>query len=255
MTQPASLPGGARLLHLSEIDSTNAEAARLAARGERGPIWILADRQSAARGRRGRGWSETEGNLTASLLIAPDMTPERAALTSFAAALAVAELFRTLAPRAEVTMKWPNDVLLNGRKAAGILLESSGGAGRLDWLVIGIGVNLGQPPEMTEIRPGGTPPTGIAAEGGRHATPRAALEILAAALDRSLGQLTQEGFAPVRAAWMAQAARLGQRIGAGLANESLEGVFEDVDPSGALVLRTGQGGLRRIAAADIFFPD
>lgn len=171
------------------------------------------------------------------------------------AALAVADLFRVLAPAARVSMKWPNDVLLNDRKAAGILLESSGSAGRIDWLVIGVGVNLTDAPAGIDIRPGGTPPTGVVAEGGRHATPLEALAVLAEAMSRRVALFEREGFEPVRADWLAQAARLSETVEAGLANDRLEGIFEDVDLSGSLVLRTASGGLRRIAAADIFFPD
>ncbi|MEM6421173.1 MAG: biotin--[acetyl-CoA-carboxylase] ligase [Pseudomonadota bacterium] len=248
-------PGGARLLHLAETDSTNAEAARRAIAGEQGPLWIMADRQSAARARRGRSWSGGEGNLAASYLTATAMPPARAALVSFVAALAVADLCRLLAPRAEVTLKWPNDVLLNGGKVAGILLESASHAGRLDWIVVGIGVNLAAAPPPLDIRAGGTPPTSVIAEGGRKIAPDAALGLLAQALQRHLDRFMADGFEPIRADWLAQAERLGGRIGAGLATERLDGIFEDVDLSGALVLRTVSGGVRRVAAADIFFPD
>ncbi|MEL6267146.1 MAG: biotin--[acetyl-CoA-carboxylase] ligase [Pseudomonadota bacterium] len=245
---------GARVLHFAETDSTNAEAARLAAGGAEAPLWVVAGRQTAGRARRGRTWSPTEGALYASLLTRPGATAEGAALASFAAALAVGDLVATLAPGAGIAFKWPNDVLMEGAKIAGILLESSGRGAAVDWLVIGIGVNLVAAPDAAEIRPGGATPGAIAALGGRRATPGEALAILDAALDRHLDRLAREGFAPIRRDWLARAARLGQTIGAGLATGRLDGVFEDVDLNGAVVLRTPDGARRVIAAADIYFP-
>lgn len=243
-----------RRLTLGSVDSTNAEAARLAAAGEPGPLWILAREQTAGRARRGRSWTCEPGNLFVTLLSRPEFEPRRAALLSFAASLAVAELVETLTPAAEITLKWPNDVLVNGRKVAGILLESAGAAGRLDWLSIGIGVNLVGAPGDLEIRPGGTAPVSLVEAGAPPTTPEAALDHLAPAMERWLSTFEAEGFAPIRRAWLARAAHLGQRIGAGLPNETLEGIFEAVDDDGNLVLNTASGQ-RRIAAAEIFFPE
>jgi BirA family biotin operon repressor/biotin-[acetyl-CoA-carboxylase] ligase len=119
------------------LDSTNAEARRLAMGGERDPVWITAERQSAGRGRRGRVWDSGAGNLAATLLLRPDAQPATMGQLSFAAALATAEMAAHFAPDAAITVKWPNDVLADGKKLAGILLESENG-----WLAIGIGVNL-----------------------------------------------------------------------------------------------------------------
>ena len=161
----------------------------------------------------------------------------------------MADLLAHLAPGAEVRLKWPNDVLLNGAKAAGILLESFGG--RPTQLAIGIGVNLAHAPAAAEAR---WRPTSVAAETGSAPDPQAAIGILAGRLDHWLRLDAAEGFAPVRAAWLARAARLGMAVEARLPGATLTGRFEDVDTDGALVLGTA-GGRRRIAAADIFFPD
>ncbi|MEO1531022.1 MAG: biotin--[acetyl-CoA-carboxylase] ligase, partial [Pseudomonadota bacterium] len=186
------------------------------------------------------------------------LTPERAALSTFATSLAVADTVSAFLPdgAARVTLKWPNDVLVGGRKVAGILLESSAGqGGKVAWLVIGMGLNLAAAPPAGEIRPGGAAPTSLAAEGAKPASPAEALAVLGAALPRWLTSLEAEGFEAVRAPWLARAGHLGQTIGAGLARERLEGVFEDVDETGALVLRTREGAVRHISAADIYFPD
>ena len=232
---------------LDEVDSTNAEARRRAPVAA--PLWIAARRQTAARGREGRRWESPAGNLAATLLLPRDDPPAALARLSFHAALAVADLLGQLAPGAEVRLKWPNDALLNGAKVAGILLESFGGTPAQ--LAIGIGVNLAHAPAAAEAR---WRPTSVAAETGSAPEPDAALGILAERLEHWLRLDAAEGFAPVRAAWLARAARLGQPIEARLASTTLTGRFEDVDTDGALVLGTA-GGRRRIAAADIFFPD
>ncbi|MEM7500363.1 MAG: biotin--[acetyl-CoA-carboxylase] ligase [Pseudomonadota bacterium] len=253
-----TLRDGTPVLRLEKTDSTNAEAARQAAAGEAGPLWVVAARQTAARARRGRDWSSLEGNLFASYLCRPGLTPERAALATFAASLAVLDVVSALLPdgREAVTLKWPNDVLVNGRKVAGILLESSAGRdGRVAWLIIGIGINLAAAPPVGEIRPGGAAPTSVAAEGGRVPAVEEAMDMLGASLTRWLARIEADGFEAVRGPWLARAARRGETIGAGLAHERLEGIFEDVDATGALVLRTRDGTVRHISAADIYFPD
>lgn len=240
-----------RLEFLDEVDSTNEEARRRAEAGEPGPLWIAAHRQTAGRGRRARAWFGGEGNLHATLLFRPEMTARDGALLSFAACLAVADLFQTYAPEADVALKWPNDPLLNGKKAAGVLLESSGRGARLDWIAVGIGINLAHAPESVE--PGGWPATSIAAETGRPAPDLIdALTLLASAFAGWRAQLANHGFGPIRDAWIARAARLGERIEARLPNETVAGVFEDVDWDGALVLRTPSGP-RLIQAADVYF--
>jgi BirA family biotin operon repressor/biotin-[acetyl-CoA-carboxylase] ligase len=194
-------------------------------------------------------WAEASGNLYATSLIRPDMPAAQASLMSFAASLAVANLFEACGGKAQV--KWPNDTLLNGGKAAGVLLEGSGRGASLDWLAIGIGVNLRQHPPTD---PGAIhPPTSLFAETGVEISRDDALTVLAASLDSSLAILRRDGFGPIRAAWISRAARLGEQITARLPHEDITGIFEDVDAEGALVLRTPKGQ-RRIHAADIYFP-
>ncbi|MEM6932508.1 MAG: biotin--[acetyl-CoA-carboxylase] ligase [Pseudomonadota bacterium] len=239
---------------LDEVDSTNAEAARRAAAGETGPLWILARRQTAGRGRGARAWDVPAGNLAASYLFRPDCSPAEAALYSFTAGLAVAGLAAGLGASWQGgALKWPNDVLLNGRKLSGVLLESGGGRECVGWIVIGVGVNLAILPDAASLRPGAVAPTSITAEGGREVPPEEALTHLALNLERFLDIHAREGFGAIRAHWLAQAARLGQVIEARLAGRTVTGVFEDVDATGALVLRTPTGR-EEITAADVFFP-
>lgn len=240
------------LLVLDETDSTNAEARRRAEAGEAGPLWIAARRQTAGRGRRGRKWSTGLGNLAATLLMTTDRKPADAARIAYVAALAVADAFDAWVPPSVVAIKWPNDVLLGGRKAAGILVESGSTAdGRL-WLAVGCGLNLVSAPVDVE-----RPATRVVEHlrDDVAAAPRVedALATLAAAFERRLEQWDRDGFEAIRRAWTGRAVGMGAQCVARLGEESVAGVAEGLDPDGALVLRTPGGELRRITAGDVFF--
>lgn len=229
-----------------------AEAARRAP-DLMGPTWICALDQTAARGRRGRPWVNPQGNFAASLVLRPEGLPAQAALRSFVAALALRDALAAVTGRPEALgLKWPNDVLLKGGKVAGILLESTGLGGRIDHLVIGIGVNLVAAPAATEVEPGAVAPVSLAAETGTTIAPEDFLNQLAPAYDRWERAFAADGFAPIRTAWLQGATRLGQTLIARTARDEITGTFTDVDSDGQLVLETAQGP-RRIAAADIFF--
>ena len=235
-------PPGVALARLDEVDSTNAEARRRAEAGEGGPLWITAARQSAGRGRRGRSWETGAGNLATTLLLTPKVPPAEAAQLSFAAALAVAEAIAHFAPQIAVTVKWPNDVLADGKKVSGILLEGAGPA-----MAIGIGVNLAHHPEGTEF-----PATSLAALGVSPPSPQDALVVLASRFAPWQAAWERDGFEPLRAAWMARAGGLGLPIRARLPHEERHGSFEGIDATGALLLRE-PGGLRAITAGEVFF--
>lgn len=247
----AEWPAGVGLRIHDSLDSTNAEAARLAGAGEPGPLWILARTQTAGRGRRGRGWVSPPGNLMATLLLRPQRPPGEAAQLSFLAALAVADLLDPELARGALALKWPNDVLVAGRKIAGILLESAAGAeGRLAWLAVGIGVNLAHHPQDPDLA---YPATSLPAATGRSLAPEDALTRLAAAFAGRQALWEGQGFAPVRAAWLARAAGLGQPITVRLPGETLSGGFAGLSPDGALLLAEPGGLTRKVAAGEVFF--
>ncbi len=226
-------------------------AARLATGSA--PTWVLALRQTAGRGRRGRDWRDPPGNFAATLALRPKCAPAEAALYSFVAALALHEALGAVAgPDAPLAIKWPNDVLLNGSKVAGILLESHGQGQGVAQLLIGIGVNLAQAPDPGTLEPGALAPVALASAAGVHLTPEAFLTPLAAAFARWQAQFETFGFAPIRSAWLARAARLGQAVTARTGQRTQSGIFETIDESGAIVLQTPQGRVS-MAAADIFF--
>jgi BirA family biotin operon repressor/biotin-[acetyl-CoA-carboxylase] ligase len=244
----AAWPEGYALKSFDVIDSTNEEARRLAAAGEQQPIWITAARQTAGRGRRGRVWESPTGNLAATLLIRPGKPAGECAQLSFAAAIAAHETVSSFAPGADIAVKWPNDVLANGRKIAGLLLESASTGMVPEWLAIGIGINLAHFPEGTEFPATALPTLGITAPN-----PSEALTRLAAAFAKWYEIWRANGFSPVRDAWLARAAGLGTRIRARLSDGEYWGMFEGIDETGALILREAQGKTRIIAAGEVFF--
>jgi BirA family biotin operon repressor/biotin-[acetyl-CoA-carboxylase] ligase len=178
---------------------------------------------------------------------------ETVALRSFAAALALRDAFVALTGLPDsFALKWPNDVLCNGGKIAGILLESQGLGGPDPVLCIGIGVNLIAAPDPAQIEAGAVPPVSLLQETGLRVTPEAFLDALAPAYAAWEARFTAEGFAPLRAAWLAHAARIGQEVRARTGAETREGTFETIDARGNLVLRT-HGGTLAIPAAEVFF--
>lgn len=232
-----------------EVGSTLDEGVSLAAR-EPVPFWILAHQQTAARGRRARKWCMPSGNFAATLMLRPDEPPAQSALRSFVMSLALFRSFVEVTGReTSFALKWPNDVLLNGGKVAGILLESGGQTGTL---AIGVGVNLVAAPGISEVEEGAVVPVSLAAETSVQVTPEDFLWVLADHYAQLETQFQDYGFAPVRRGWLAHAARLGQQITARTGRETLTGIFEDVDADGHLMLREPRG-LTRIAAADVFF--
>ena len=215
-----------------------------------GPAWIVAAEQTAARGRRGRPWATPRGNFAGTLILPVADPPHLAALRSFVASLALYDALVAVTGRPEAfALKWPNDVLLRDQKLAGILLETLG-----PHLVIGIGVNLVAAPGRAEVEAGAVPPVCLKDALGVEIAPEAFLDALAAAYAPLETQFTQFGFAPIRQAWLARAARLGEPITARTVRDTSRGTFEDVDAAGNLVLRTAQGPLA-IAAADVYFDD
>lgn len=213
------------------------------------PTWIMADAQTAARGRQGRPWRSLEGNLAATLVLPPVENHTHSALRSFVAALGLYDACARLWPIPDAfALKWPNDVLLHGGKLSGILLERLGDG----TLLIGIGVNLAAAPEVDELEPGAVRPVALRPETGVDIAPRVFLGVLAEQFADWDTRYAAQGFAPIREAWLGRAARLGQTIRARVGREEYQGTFETIDEAGQLILATPEGR-RAIPAADIYF--
>jgi BirA family biotin operon repressor/biotin-[acetyl-CoA-carboxylase] ligase len=242
----------APVLLLDQTDSTNAEARRRAEAGETGPLWIVARRQTEGRGRRGRAWEGNTGNLFATLLTTTRKPPAEAAQMTFIAALAVADLLDRYAPPSLVTIKWPNDVMLAGQKASGVLVESGAHAGGGLWLAVGIGVNLADAPAGTE-RPATALSHHLSADHVAPPKVDAAVSELAEAFAIWMERWETLGFEPILDAWRARTPGLEGPAVARLGHETVEGRAEGVAADGALKLRLADGSLRLISAGDVFF--
>jgi BirA family transcriptional regulator, biotin operon repressor / biotin---[acetyl-CoA-carboxylase] ligase len=233
------LPDGWRLVALDSVGSTNDEAARLADAGAPEGTVVWARQQTGGRGRRGRVWTSPVGNLYSSTILRPDCPAARAAELGFVSALAVADIVPT---NRAVRLKWPNDVLVDGGKVAGILLESAiSQAGAVQHVVAGIGINIGFAPQLPDMRYPG------AALGG---SIEAALETFTAALAKRLAQWRRDGFEQVRTAWLAKAGPIGAEVDVKLGEELVRGRFNGVDGEGALLLETSSGP-RRIVSGEL----
>lgn len=252
MSALPSWPAGYDKLILDSTDSTLSEAQRRHSQGLSRPLWILALTQTAARGRRGRAWSMPQGNFAATLILPTSDTPDRLALRSFTASLALFEACKLATGRPECfSLKWPNDVLLNGGKLAGILLESLGFASANGAASIGIGVNLASAPPPAEVETRALKPVALI-DAGAQPGPEEFLDLLAPAFARYETQFTTYGFAPIRTEWMKHAANVGKRITARTGTDETTGTFDTIDDTGRLIMTTAQGR-KAIAAADIFF--
>ncbi len=249
MTEPLPWPEKTDRLIFDKLDSTMSEAARIAPDLAR-PTWIMARHQTGARGRRGRVWSSPEGHFAATFVFRPGGRAAEAGLRSFFAANAVYEALALKIDRDRLALKWPNDVLLDGGKVSGILLESVGTATALDWLAIGIGVNLGRAPEG--VRDAAFPPIGLEEAGGEPADLDEFLSCLASNMATQEKLYAELGFGPIRKNWLRRAARLGEVITARTAREEITGRFETIDEAGQLVLETATGQVR-IPAAEVYF--
>lgn len=245
---PSAITSGHGLVVFDTIDSTNAEALRRAREGEGGPLWIVAHHQDAGRGRRGRAWDSPVGNLFATLLLTEPAPPERASLLGLVAALALADAVEKTAPaaRGRLKLKWPNDLLIDGAKLAGILIEAESRDGSTS-LAIGQGVNcLWHPTDLPY-------PAASLRGVGAEVTPAA----LFAALSESwIGWLgiwrAPAGFAAIRDAWLDRAIGLGGPITVRLPDETLHGIFDDLDRQGRLILKGADGVRKIIGFGEVF---
>ncbi len=235
-----------RIDRLAAVDSTNAEAMRRAQAGERGPLWILADVQTAGRGRSGRSWSSEQGNLHASLLVTLALPQPMAYQLALVAGVAVFDaLGSAMRPApAGLRLKWPNDILIYDEKTGGILIESST-IGETLVAVVGIGLNIATSPKGID-----RPATHLAAHGASPETPTL-LPFIAASMASWLATWDEgRGFAAVREAWLKRALPIGERLTINTGQERVLGTFAGLDPDGALLLDV-DGSARRFTFGDV----
>jgi BirA family biotin operon repressor/biotin-[acetyl-CoA-carboxylase] ligase len=253
MGTPPAAPRFFDIVVLQTVDSTSEEVKRLSRQGAAEGTLVWAMQQTAGHGRFGRTWISPPGNLYCSLLLRPERPPDQVMQLTFVTALALADAVSSALPKAaRVTTKWPNDVLISGKKAAGILLESSlDASGDVDSLVIGVGVNVASHPRPDEVH---YPTTSLRAEGAIGECSRSVLERFCVSFLVWHDEWCERGFRPIREAWLARADRLHRPIDVQLGRDTARGIFADLDGSGALVLQQGQGQ-RLILAGDVFPAD
>lgn len=247
---------GFRLAAFDAIGSTNAEALTRARDGEAGPMWFATTEQTAGRGRRQRAWIAPRGNLASTVLEVLTVAPGVAATLGFAAGLALETALQQVSLEArarsgaafDFRLKWPNDVLAGGKKLAGILLEAeSVGTDRLA-VVVGIGTNVVAAPEGTPY-----PAVSLHALGLT-----ASAEDLFSALSDAWAHWRRvwddgRGFGAIRQAWLERAAGLGEPVSVQSGQQAIEGVFETIDETGCLIVRTHDGRRLPVSAGDVYF--
>jgi BirA family transcriptional regulator, biotin operon repressor / biotin---[acetyl-CoA-carboxylase] ligase len=250
MSQRRPMPTGIAIETLGRVTSTNDEVRRRASYGALGPLWVRAVSQTGGRGRRGRSWLSAPGNLFMTGLVTLDVSPMEAANLSFIAALAVAESVEAFVPAGLVKLKWPNDVLIDAKKCSGILLESWTCDGGLQ-IAIGIGINVLSAPSNIDQKI--TCLADYALPSGNQCEAATLFEFVLCSFHYWLALWREQGFDPIREAWLARALGLGQPIVARLPHETLEGVFVGLGADGALALQLPDATLRQITAGDVFF--
>ena len=255
---------GYRLHGHDSIGSTNAEALAAAAAGDPGGLWIVARQQTAGRGRRGRPWSSPHGNLAASLLLLPDADPAVSATLGFVAGVALSRALAIVLPKGvvrigidgadaadgsgRVALKWPNDVLADGAKLAGILLEAGRAAGGRQAVVVGIGINVVAAPEGLPY-----PATSIA-ELGVSRTAEQVFEVLSDTWVEAFNLWNEGGgVAAVLEQWRGAAAGIGSPVAVTQDGQTVRGVFETIDEAGRLIVRANDNRRIAITAGDVHF--
>jgi BirA family biotin operon repressor/biotin-[acetyl-CoA-carboxylase] ligase len=247
-----------QVIRKDTVPSTNAEAIRLAGQGATHGTVIWAREQTAGRGRSGREWISPEGNLYMSLLLTPDVALEDAGQLSYVAAVSMHRALALMlsehilsgsirARDADLTLKWPNDLLLNGKKLGGILLESVVRDGKPEFVVIGIGVNILTHPEGTNL-----PATSIGEIGINAVSAKMLLARFLKCFAEDYRHWQVSGFAPIAELWLHHVSFLGEPIKVHLGERILSGTFETIDAKGALVLRQEDGSVEQISAGEIF---
>lgn len=243
------------LLSYDVIDSTNEEAKRLAEGGGSHGAVIWAKRQTAGRGRMGREWVSPEGNLFVSILLAPEMDLSHCSQLSFIAAVATAETLEAMVSEPkDISCKWPNDILLRGKKLGGILLESfvikhEEGAEKR-WLTVGVGINIDSYPEHVMY-----PATCLREAGVELVSAKIVLSRFIFNFIHHYDAWREKGFKPIQKAWLKRAYNVGKPIEVMMGDEAIAGTFDTIDEQGQLLVKLANGKIQPVHAGDVFFKD
>jgi BirA family biotin operon repressor/biotin-[acetyl-CoA-carboxylase] ligase len=241
---------GGKIHYFTQIDSTNAHARRLAERGAPEGVVVVADAQTQGRGRLGRRWiSPPHTNLYLSVILRPQLSPVHAPQVTLMAAVALAETIESFVS-VSPTIKWPNDILVQGKKLAGILTELSCGPDCVDFVILGIGVNINFPPDEmpSDIRGRATSILGVTQ---KKVNREGFLWRLIHDLDRCYGELEEFGFDTLAARWETYFGFRGRRVRVELLDQAVVGRAQGIDRDGALILEGDDGRIQRVLAGDV----
>ena len=240
------LPPPFRIIELETVGSTNDHARQLAQEGASAGTIIWSHEQTAGRGRQGNSWTSLPGNLFMSIVFRPRVEEAHIGQISFLSAVALANVLETIVPAiTKIQLKWPNDLLLNQRKAGGILIETESqhtDSNRRPWVIVGIGVNILTAPEgAISLRD-----IGVKTYEAGHI-----LEFMAREMLMLVKHWEKEGFGALRAGWLGRAYKLGEKITARLPKETQTGIFMGIDQDGALQLQMPNGATKNISSAEV----
>ncbi|WP_265017366.1 biotin--[acetyl-CoA-carboxylase] ligase [Wolbachia endosymbiont (group A) of Epistrophe grossularia] len=234
------IPKGFHIHHYKEVSSTNEEALDLIDKGISNETVIIADKQTEGRGRTGKSWISPEGNLYASLIINQETDVSKLTELTFVTALAVGNTLLSFISDSNVQHKWPNDILIDGKKISGILLEKRSDS---NWLIIGIGINVNHAP---------LPGTTCISNYGESVSNMDLLKELIINFNKLRKQWLFDGFYAIREMWLKKAFKMNEQISVKLADKLYEGIFADIDKSGKLVLQQKDGSLIYFDAGELF---
>lgn len=250
-THLASTCIGRQLICRAEASSTNSDAFRLAEQGAEEGTVVLADSQSGGKGRMGRTWASPAGvNLYCSIILRPGVMPYEAPQLTFLSAVAVARAIEQVIGFGP-EIKWPNDVLIHGNKVAGLLNEMSAETDGINFVILGIGVNLNMTAEQfpSDLR---HPATSLMLETGRPVSRAAFAAVMLNELDRLYAEFISQGFAPVREEWQRRCNAHGRQLAVSDGGvEIVRGAFAGIDGSGALLVSGADGTVNRILSGDV----
>lgn len=241
---------GCRIVCCKETGSTNADAFRIAEAGAPEGTVVVAESQTTGKGRLGRRWESPAGvNLYCSVILRPPIPPYEAPQLTFLSAVATARAIQAITGL-QPAIKWPNDLLLNGRKVAGLLNEMNAETDQVGFVILGIGVNLNMRAEQFpgDLR---TPATSLMLESGLVVSRQAFAVTLLQQLDKEYARFLQEGFGPVREEWAHYCNAFGREVQVDLGLTRVQGPFAGIDQDGALLLRLPDGSHERILSGDV----
>ncbi len=246
---PGTLLIGKSVLHYEEVASTQDIARKLARQGAEEGTVVIAEKQTGGRGRRGRSWTSPDGGLYLSIILRPNLEPARAIQLPLVAGVAVARAIKkvtTLQPK----LKWPNDIIIAGKKVGGILTETSTRPGKIDHIVLGIGLNVNTarslfPEAIRETA------TSLAEESGQNVSPLELLQCLFGKFEALYVEFLAGGFDKIREQWKAMSNTIGSRVKINSGGAEIEGEALDIDSEGFLLLRKGNKDVERVISGDV----